>query len=108
MKYHVHKYRFECKYSKSHNHRLIGYAGNMLGIGYLHFHIYYGVSTYDDHTHYFYGITGMPIKTQNGHIHKMDGILESNNMHEHKFEGNTNEDISYHASGQLVSPLFSI
>lgn len=100
MKFHMHKYKFECKNVKGHNHRLLGYAGNMLGVESFHFHFYYGVSSYDNHTHYFCGITGMPTRTANGHIHRMDGMLESNNLHEHKFKGYTFEDISYFSTRQ--------
>ena len=103
MKFHMHKYKFECQYINGHCHRLIGYAGNMLGVKSFHFHLYYGVSSYDNHTHYFYGITGMPIITENGHIHRMDGLLECNNMHEHKFKGYTGEDISYFTSSHAVN-----
>lgn len=103
MNYHMHKYRFDCRNTDGHNHRLLGYAGNMLGIGSFHFHFYYGISSYRNHTHYFCGITGMPVKTENGHIHRMEGILESNSLHEHEFRGFTLEDISYSSSTQAVS-----
>jgi hypothetical protein len=99
----MHKYKFECKNVKGHSHRLSGYAGNMLGVDSIHFHFYYGVSSYDNHTHYFCGITGMPIKTENGHIHKMDGMLETYSLHEHEFRGCTFEDVSYFTSRQAVT-----
>lgn len=103
MKSHAHKFRFDCRTEHGHNHRLIGYAGNMLGLGCLHFHFYYGVSSYTDHTHYFCGITGLPVKTENGHIHKMEGTLEANIRHEHKYKGYTSEDISYIGTSQIIS-----
>ncbi|HHW30839.1 MAG TPA: hypothetical protein GXX20_04065 [Clostridiaceae bacterium] len=92
---HKHKYKFESEYSNGHPHKLVGYASHMLGVNNLHFHFFYGVSSYNDHTHYFSGITGIPIKTENGHIHKMEGILESSLDHEHKFRGYTFEEVSY-------------
>jgi len=102
MGFHIHKYKIECKNTGGHSHKLQGYAGNMLGVGFLHFHIYYGVSSYTTHTHYFYGITSMPVKTENGHVHKMIGVLEANNFHEHTYEGYTFEEISYIPSGNAV------
>ncbi len=103
MYFHMHKYRFQCKNVKGHDHRLLGYAGNMLGIDSLHFHFYYGVSSYENHTHYFCGITGFPVRTVKGHIHRMTGMLESNILHEHEFKGYTFEDISYFSSRHAVS-----
>ena len=103
MRYHLHKYKLECRSAKGHSHRMTGYAGNMIGVGSFHFHFFYGVSSYDNHTHYFSGITGMPVKTENGHVHKMEGMLENNSLHEHKFKGYTFEDISYYSSKQAVS-----
>lgn len=105
MKFHLHRYKFECQITEGHNHRLLGYAGNMLGVGNFHFHIFYGVSSYRNHTHYFYGITGMPIKTESGHVHRMEGILESNSLHEHEFKGFTSEDISYYSTTQAVNVI---
>jgi len=102
MKFHMHKYRFDCLNNYGHNHMLHGYTGNMLGVESLHFHFYYGVSSYRNHTHYFFGVTGIPVKTENGHIHRMDGILESNGMHEHKFNGYTFENISYIPTQQAI------
>jgi hypothetical protein len=102
MGFHMHKYRFDCKMAQGHDHRILGYAGNMLGVGSLHFHFYYGVSSYRNHTHYFCGITGMTIKTENGHIHKMEGSLESNSLHTHEFSGYTFEDISAVSSTQAA------
>jgi len=49
----------------------------MIGIEAFHIHAYYGISSYNGHTHYFSGFTGLPIKTENGHIHRIEGILES-------------------------------
>lgn len=103
MKSHVHKFRLECSIVNGHYHRLLGYAGSMLGLERLHFHFYYGVSSYMDHTHYFCGITGFPVKMENGHIHRMEGLLESNSRHEHKYKGYTSEDISYIGSSQIIS-----
>lgn len=103
MNSHMHKYKFDCNVVNGHNHKLLGYAGNMIGIDGFHFHCYYGVTSYNNHTHYFSGITGLPIKTENGHVHRMEGLLESNSLHEHKFSGYTLEDISYSSPMQAVS-----
>lgn len=97
---HIHKYKFDSKAERGHTHKILGYAGGMVGINSIHFHFFHGVSSYNDHTHYFSGITGMPIKTENGHIHKMDGVLENNRLHEHFYNGYTFEEISY-ISGRL-------
>jgi len=103
MRFHMHKYKFESADERVHKHRIMGYAGNMFGVGSFHFHFFYGVCSYDNHTHYFSGITGMPFKTENGHVHKMEGILEKNNLHEHKFEGFTFEELSYFSSQKSIS-----
>lgn len=95
MKYHMHNYKIECEMNGGHKHTVRGYCESMIGAGVLHFHVYYGVSSYTDHTHYFSGMTGMPIKTENGHIHKVEGTLEVNSEHEHDFKGHTFEEISY-------------
>jgi hypothetical protein len=102
MRFHLHKYKIESECARGHKHKIFGYAGNMLGLDNFHFHFFYGVCSYENHTHYFSGITGMPIKTDNGHIHKMDGILEVNSMHQHHYEGFTSEEISYFSSRQVA------
>ena len=102
MRFHTHKYRIESGNTGGHSHRLTGYAGNMLGVGSLHFHVYYGVSSYTSHTHYFFGITSMPIRTENGHVHRMTGTLEANDFHEHTYDGYTFEEISYIQSGNTA------
>jgi hypothetical protein len=81
-----------------HKHRIIGYTDKVIGINSFHFHSFYGISSYCSHTHYFSGITGLPIKTENGHIHHIESILESNVQHEHVFSGHTSEDIEYTSS----------
>lgn len=103
MKSHMHKYKFDCQSTNGHSHRLFGYAGNMLGFDSFHFHFYYGVSSYRNHTHYFCGLTGTPHKTEYGHIHKMEGVLEFNSLHKHSFKGYTSEDTSSLSSTQAVS-----
>lgn len=103
MRFHMHKYKFECETEKGHRHKLMGYAGNMLGVAAYHFHFFYGVCSFDGHTHYFSGVTGMPVKTENGHVHKMEGFLESSGSHKHHFDGFTFEEISYFSSKQAVS-----
>ena len=57
MRSHMHKFKFDCRLANGHDHRLLGYAGGMVGIGSFHFHFYYGVSSYRNHTHYFCGVT---------------------------------------------------
>lgn len=95
MSPHSHKFRFECNISNNHKHRLSGYTENMLGVSGLHIHHFYGVSSYNGHTHYYAGISGLPVRTANGHVHKIEGILEFNDLHEHKFCGMTFEDVGY-------------
>lgn len=95
MTVHLHKYRFESRKAQLHNHRLLGYTGPVLGIGALHFHSYSGICSYNGHMHYFSGYTGFPIKTPNGHIHRLEGKLVCCNMHVHSFCGYTDEDVEY-------------
>jgi hypothetical protein len=96
---HLHKYKFESNLSNEHKHRLTGYSDGMIGINSFHFHFFNGISSYKNHTHYYSGVTGFPIKTENGHKHKIEGFLEVNNMHEHKFSNYTYEDVSYRSDG---------
>lgn len=96
---HIHKYKFDSDITRGHPHSLTGYSGHLLGINIYHFHFFYGICSYNDHTHYFSGVTGKPIKTENGHIHKMEGILELSNEHKHEFTGYTSEEISYISGG---------
>jgi len=95
MKPHLHKFNFESGDSAGHKHKIAGYTDNKVGINTFHFHFFYGISSYSSHTHYFSGVTGLPVKTENGHIHKLEGIFEQNNMHNHKFNGYTFEDVAY-------------
>ena len=95
IKNHTHKYKFDCKMAGGHVHNILGYTENTIGIGSFHLHFFYGTSFYTNHTHYFSGITGLPVKTENGHIHRMQGVLELNDMHEHDYEGYTFEEVSY-------------
>ena len=95
MNYHMHKFKFDSDLKSLHKHKVMGMAKKMVGVRNLHFHYYSGVCTYTNHTHYFSGITSFPIKTENGHIHRIEGILELNFDHKHKFKGHTFEEISY-------------
>lgn len=97
MNTHIHMYKIDSDIKQGHKHKITGYAELMLGINSLHFHGFSGVSSYCNHTHYFSGITGLPIKTENGHIHKIEVILESNDIHDHKIVGLTSEEISYNS-----------
>ena len=92
---HLHKYKFESRSVQGHNHKIIGCTDVMMGISTFHFHYFSGISSYNNHTHYFSGYTGLPIKTENGHIHRIEGLLECNNQHEHKFKDYTFEEIEY-------------
>jgi hypothetical protein len=98
---HIHKYRFESKKASEHIHTLEGYTDNMVGINAFHFHFYYGICTYNGHTHYFSGITGVPVKTDFGHIHRMDGAMELNSMHEHEYDSYTFENIGYNVKRSI-------
>jgi hypothetical protein len=95
MPSHMHKYRFDSKSTNGHIHRLLGYTDRMLGVDRLHFHHFRGISSYDNHTHYYSGITGLPIKTTYGHVHKIEGILRTNHPHRHVFSSYTFEDVAY-------------
>lgn len=95
MNRHSHQYKFDSKISAGHTHRIMGYTENMVGIDAIHFHFFYGISSYNNHTHYYSGITGLPVKTENGHMHKIENVLEANCLHEHPITGFTFENISY-------------
>ena len=100
MNIHSHSYKLNCDMINGHNHKIHGIVENTIGLGGFHFHCFSGVSSYRNHTHYFSGFTGLAVKTENGHIHKMDGYLESNSSHEHKYSGYTSEEVSY-ISGKI-------
>lgn len=95
MHTHIHKYQFESKDANFHKHKILGYTEHTIGINTLHIHTFYGISSYRGHTHCFSGFTGFPIRTENGHIHKMEGYLEPSKMHQHIFCNYTDEEISY-------------
>ena len=99
MNPHMHKYKFESELTGDHKHRLTGFTEGMVGINSFHLHYFNGISSYNNHTHYYTGMTGFPIKTKNGHMHRIEGILETNNMHEHKFNSFTQEDVAYYSDG---------
>lgn len=102
LKVHLHMFEVECERSAIHSHTIKGYVKNTFGVGTFHFHYYFGVSSYLDHTHYFSGFTGKAIQTENGHIHKMVGSLEKANGHCHRFKGYTYEDTAYIPGGQTA------
>ena len=105
MKPHIHYFKFECDSSCNHKHIMNNYTQNMIGVKAFHFHFYSGISCYNSHSHYFSGITGLGIKTENGHVHKLEGCLEDNNLHEHTFGSLTFEEIEYIPGGRLKEAL---
>jgi hypothetical protein len=106
MNPHLHEYKLDSSVGNGHRHRIRGYTDSMIGINILHFHYFFGVSSYNNHTHYFSGFTGLPVKTENGHIHKIEGILELNNLHEHSLEGYTFEETAYIPRRRKVDEVF--
>lgn len=105
MRYHLHKFKLDSEAASFHKHRIIGITETTIGFSGFHFHFFYGISSYTNHTHYFSGATGLPIKTENGHVHKMESVLELNSGHEHRFNGYTFEEISY-ISGRIFREAF--
>jgi hypothetical protein len=105
MKTHIHKYKIDSEMERGHKHKIIGYADVMLGVSSLHFHFFSGVSSYCNHTHYFSGFTSFPVKTENGHVHKIETLLDNNDLHEHKIAGFTFEEISY-ISGNVAKEAY--
>lgn len=97
MSTHVHKFKFNSEISIGHAHTLFGRTDYMIGINSFHFHYFYEICSYTGHTHYYSGITSLPVKTLNGHVHKIEGILEFNNNHDHCFNNFTFEDIEYYS-----------
>ena len=95
MNYHLHKFRIDSHTANGHDHKVSGCVDEAFGTGSLHFHTFLGVSSYRNHTHYFSGVTGPPLKTEHGHVHKIEGMLEMNNVHEHSYNGLTFEELSY-------------
>ena len=105
---HLHYFNITTEKDNCHNHIIKGYAGGMIGVGMMHFHSYSGISSYSDHTHDVSGITGLPIKTENGHIHKIDGVSKVKNNHKHKYSGYTEEDIAYTGENGVQAPNISV
>ncbi len=93
--HHIHKFDFYCESSNLHKHKLRGQTYGELGFEIFHFHFFSGFTSYLGHIHYFSGITGFPIKTEFGHIHKMEGLLDIYNLHVHKYKNVTFEEIEY-------------
>jgi len=98
---HVHKYKLESKNFNGHTHRIFGVSDTMIGIEVFHIHAYFGISSYNNHSHYYTGYTGLPIKTENGHIHKIEGQLDVNAEHSHPFRNYTDEEIEYIGKKEL-------
>jgi len=105
MNNHHHKYKIDSDISEYHKHTINGYVEMMLGFGLLHFHSFSGICTYTDHTHSFKGTTGLPVKTEAGHLHKIEGYLMLQNDHEHKISGFTSEEFEFTDSEQVHGAL---
>ena len=105
MGLHIHDFRFNCDTNKGHNHRITNYTESHIGFNIFHFHYFSGICTYRGHTHYYSGITGFPTRTANGHIHKIEGVLEITNLHEHHFSGFTGEEIQLNTGRFLRTVL---
>ena len=106
MQFHMHKFKFESNETNYHKHKILGYTEHTIGINTLHFHTFYGVSSYKGHTHYFSGFTVLPIKTPNGHVHKMEGLLEESQLHGHIFFNYTDEEIAYTPREKPIQTYF--
>lgn len=98
MRYHKHKYAIESSMDACHLHKLEGLTETLFGFGKLHIHAFYGATSYLNHSHRYSGLTGFPVKTANGHIHRMENILEPTLKHQHKYSGYTTEEVSYSSS----------
>jgi len=98
---HMHEFKFDTELSQQHKHVLHGLTDKVIGTNSFHFHLYHGVTSYLDHTHYFSGITSLPIKTENGHVHKLEGYVETVNNHNHRYFNYTFDDKAYIPDLQL-------
>jgi hypothetical protein len=78
-----------------------GYTDKMIGIAFFHVHYFRGVTSHNGHNHYYSGITSRPIKTKNGHIHKISGRSEGYDRHQHKYLNYTYEDVEYLSDGAI-------
>lgn len=96
MLQHFHRYDIESQISLFHTHKIIGYTQKTIGLQGIHFHTFYGICSSNNHYHNFHGITSMPIKTNFGHIHKIDIYTDysNNSQHRHKISCFTHENIS--------------
>lgn len=106
MNNHCHFYGFNSLSSQKHLHRMFGHTEYMFGIGLLHFHFYYGSTSFNGHFHTFSGMTGMAIKTENGHKHKICGRLELANGHFHHYTNYTHENVEY-IHGRVLKRVLS-
>ncbi len=107
MHNHYHIYSFHTNEKVKQNHKLFGHTDYMIGIGIMHFHFYSGTTSFNGHMHGYFGFTGFPRKTENGHKHKMCGKTDiarlseyDDKPHEHEYENFTFENIQY-----INSPL---
>jgi len=92
---HAHRYRFDSFEKNGHKHRIMGITGYNIFFCFSHVHFYKGVCSYNGHTHYFSGFSGLPRKTENGHYHQMSGYLVMCDKHEHRYCNFSNENIEY-------------
>ena len=107
MHNHYHFYSFHTNEKTQQNHKLFGHTDYMIGIGIMHFHFYSGTTSFNGHLHSYYGFTGFPKKTENGHKHKMCGKTDLSRLsdcndkpHAHEYQNYTFENIQY-----INSPL---
>ncbi len=78
-----------------------GYTEKMIGIPAFHVHYFRGVTTFNGHSHYYSGVTSRPVKTKNGHVHRIAGKSDETNGHKHKFLNYTFEDVEYISNGAI-------
>jgi hypothetical protein len=102
MNNHIHRFEIESTFAYYHRHKVIGYTDKTVGFDSLHFHIYKGECTLNNHSHHFQGFTSLPIKTKYGHVHLIDTVTDITDEHQHSLKDKTFEDIDKNLSS---SPL---
>lgn len=108
MIHHRHKFEIDSTMNHLHYHRVTGITEPGVGISFYHFHRFSGISNYHQHTHIISGHTSPPIKTENGHMHKINCKLKQSQRHSHNLNGYTFEEIEYmqKSKGRTVPEYF--
>ena len=73
---------------QAHNHRMAAVSGLPIALkcgDHVH-DVCFGTDSYEDHVHAFSGRTGGAIRTGDGHVHYLEGMVTCADRHRHCFK----------------------